>query len=1210
MKPTINLTILVLALIAPASSVGQNNVGINTNSPNSNSVLELVSPQSNQGFLVPRFSSSHRISMQSQLSFVDNGLMVYDSEENLFYYWNNNRWNAGLGVINEKNAGGDLTGTYPNPLIRDDAITEEKVSDGAISTVKLQEQSITTSKISDNAVTTNKLADFSVTGTKLEDVGITPDTYGNQFTVLKLTIDSKGRTIGVIETPILITSDHITNLSILNEDIANGTIRITKLNPEGNSNKVLIIDASGNTQWASREQFQSSHLLKDHVFVGNTNNKAEGVPVTGDISIESASFQINESVIGSAEIIDESIENEDLNKNQIPLSGFAPAVTNVNVGDNRLTNVSDPTDNQDGATKHYVDESIETLSNLDEDKDPFNELNTSTQLSGTSVQITDAGGTLSIDLDPTFATDTELATAISDSEALDLDKDATNELNTNAQLSGTSVEITDAGGTLSVDLDPTFATDTELASAISDSEALDLDKDATNELNSNVQLSGTSVEVTDAGGTLSVDLDPTFATDTELATAISDSEALDLDKDATNELNTNAQLSGTSVEVTDAGGTLSVDLDPTFATDTELATAISDSEALDLDKDATNELNTNAQLSGTSLEITDAGGTLSVDLDPTFATDTELATAISDSDALDLDKDATNELNTNAQLSGTSVEVTDAGGTLSVDLDPTFATDTELATAISDSEALDLDKDATNELNTNVQLSGTSVEVTDAGGTLSVDLDPTFATDTELASAISDSEALDLDKDATNELNSNVQIAGTYVEVTDAGGTLSTDLDPTFATDTELATAISDSEALDLDKDATNELNTNVQLSGTSVEITDAGGTLSVDLDPIFATDTELATAITDSEALDLDKDATNELNSNVQLSGTSVEVTDAGGTLSVDLDPTFATDTELATAISDSEALDLDKDATNELNTNVQLSGTSLEITDAGGTLSVDLDPIFATDTELATAITDSEALDLDKDATNELNTNVQLSGTSVEVTDAGGTLSVDLDPTFATDTELATAISDSEALDLDKDATNELNTSMNLNGTSLELTDAGGTLSEDLDDVFTTDADFYANMSSLINAFNEYAESIAFEAFLDESVSYISSGPIGFNQVVFEDGNDFYSSGHYFKAPKDGNYHFDAHLTVTFAANQAAAISIYVDSDETGSLDGSLVAKTQLYAHNGEVNSIAVAKTIKLEEGNRVYIRYDGPTSTVDAGRANTTFSGHIVK
>ncbi|NAY93539.1 hypothetical protein GTQ34_16665, partial [Muricauda sp. JGD-17] len=67
--------------------------------------------------------------------------------------------------------------------------------------------------------------------------------------------------------------------------------------------------------------------------------------------------------------------------------------------------------------------------------------------------------------------------------------------------------------------------------------------------------------------------------------------------------------------------------------------------------------------------------------------------------------------------------------------------------------------------------------------------------------------------------------------------------------------------------------------------------------------------------------------------------------------------------------------------------------------TLSQDLDGTFATDAELAALNTD----DADADPTNELNTAVGLTGTSITVTDAGGTLSQDLDGTFATDAELA---------------------------------------------------------------------------------------------------------------------------------------------------------------------------------------------------------------
>ncbi len=97
--------------------------------------------------------------------------------------------------------------------------------------------------------------------------------------------------------------------------------------------------------------------------------------------------------------------------------------------------------------------------------------------------------------------------------------------------------------------------------------------------------------------------------------------------------------------------------------------------------------------------------------------------------------------------------------------------------------------------------------------------------------------------------------------------------------------------------------------------------------------------------------------------------------------------------------------------------------MTDAGGTLSQDLDGTFATDAELAALSVD----DADADPLNELNTGIALSGTSIEVTDAGGTLSQDLDGTFATDAELAALSVD----DADADPLNELNTSVVLNGT-----------------------------------------------------------------------------------------------------------------------------------------------------------------------------------
>ncbi len=72
-------TALALCFVAATSLVTaqENSVGINTDGNlNPNAVLELVSPNSNQGFLVPRITTSERNNMS--LSAIDNGLMVFD----------------------------------------------------------------------------------------------------------------------------------------------------------------------------------------------------------------------------------------------------------------------------------------------------------------------------------------------------------------------------------------------------------------------------------------------------------------------------------------------------------------------------------------------------------------------------------------------------------------------------------------------------------------------------------------------------------------------------------------------------------------------------------------------------------------------------------------------------------------------------------------------------------------------------------------------------------------------------------------------------------------------------------------------------------------------------------------------------------------------------------------------------------------------------
>lgn len=89
------LCLIALIVFLYFSVKSQNNVGIGTKTPDSNAMLDITS--TDKGILIPRMTTVQRTAIP--INVACNGLLVYDTDDNMFWYTDGNSWYQAIGPM-------------------------------------------------------------------------------------------------------------------------------------------------------------------------------------------------------------------------------------------------------------------------------------------------------------------------------------------------------------------------------------------------------------------------------------------------------------------------------------------------------------------------------------------------------------------------------------------------------------------------------------------------------------------------------------------------------------------------------------------------------------------------------------------------------------------------------------------------------------------------------------------------------------------------------------------------------------------------------------------------------------------------------------------------------------------------------------------------------------------------------------------------------
>jgi len=669
---------------------------------------------------------------------------------------------------------------------------------------------------------------------------------------------------------------------------------------------VVITSTSGNNYDLKVGEITGMNIINETVFGADIATATIGERQLAPNSVGSSELQdntvgkaeIQEAAVGTLEIIDGSIQPEDMQAgafDQLLTTDAAGTVVWLNKSDLGGTQADPNTITGAGTTADPIKVADTVLGDIlanatlinnhitaDGDLSSTNETLTAAVIQGNELVITESGNETRVDLSGFNNTG-------SDNQNLET-----------ATLTGQNLTINiQNGNPTTADLSA-LATDTELANAITASENADNDQADDNELITNAELAGTDLIITDAGASWTVPLaslsgsngsdgsiiDPNGGTFIEITGAgtgpspyVINNTFTEVDGSISNEVITASTLTGNTLTITEGGNDFDIDLTGLGGGGSDGVVSI-------------------VELNGTDLDFTGTGGGFNGSIDiasiDTTLDETAVDAFVANNGYLitEVDGSITNEIITGSSLVGTTLTISEGVNDFDIDLsglgggtpsaaDVTFdpyltlgSTNTqaaieELKDELTAAILLAGASDPNDELITNFSITGTTLNILEAGTNFPLDLDPVFATNAVLSANLALKEntgnkSSDVNlADATNTLFPTELAVKTYVDTQIAGAAADDDItavsfDGTNLTVTEGATsffanisALDDSAAIALKEDTANK--------STDTNLADATNTLfPTELAVKTYVDTQIAGAAADDDITAVSFDGTN----------------------------------------------------------------------------------------------------------------------------------------------------------------------------------------------------------------------------------------------------------------------------------------------------------------------------------------------------------------